>query len=107
VAIQIPQTAVEEYCRQWQIVRMSLFGSALREDFRPDSDIDVMVEFSTTADHNVFDLSVMRRELESLLGRRVDLVERRLVEESANYIRRRQILESAEVIYGPGSGVSA
>jgi len=86
---------------------MSLFGSALREDFRPDSDIDVMVEFSTTADHNVFDLSVMRRELESLLGRRVDLVERRLVEESANYIRRRQILESAEVIYGPGSGVSA
>jgi predicted nucleotidyltransferase len=104
---RIPQTAVEAYCRQWHITRMSLFGSALREDFRPDSDVDVMVEFSPEAKHSVFDLSAMRRELENLLGRKVDLVERRLVEESPNYTRRREILDSAEVIYGPGSGVPA
>jgi uncharacterized protein len=96
--IEIPRKAVADFCRRWRVTEMSLFGSVLRDDFRPDSDIDVLVRFAPDARHSVFDLMRMEKELAELFGRKVDLVDRGVVEASPNYIRRRHILESAEVI---------
>lgn len=78
---------------------MALFGSVLRGDFGDDSDVDVLVTFEPGTRYSFEDMDRMERELAELFGRRVDLVERRLVEQSENHIRRRAILDSAEPIY--------
>ena len=83
------------FCRRWGVADLALFGSVLRDDFRPDSDVDVLVAFAPGARPGLFDLVEMEEELSALLGRRVDLVTRRAVEESDNRIRRRTILDSA------------
>jgi uncharacterized protein len=99
VRIEIPQDEIAEFCRRWQIVELALFGSVLRDDFRADSDIDVLVRFAPQARHTLLDMVRMQKELEQILGRDVDLVERAAIEQSRNYIRRRAILESAEVVH--------
>ncbi len=99
VRIDIPREELAEFCRRWQIVELALFGSVLRDDFRPDSDVDVLVRFAPEARHTLLDMVRMQEELQRLLGREVDLVEREAVEQSWNYIRRRAILQSAEVIH--------
>jgi hypothetical protein len=81
------------------IKRLELFGSVLRDDFRADSDIDVLVTFAEGARWTLFDRVRMRDELSDLLGRRVDLVNRRSIERSENWIRRAEILETAEPWY--------
>ena len=96
----IPQERVTDFCRRWQIAELALFGSVLGDDFHPDSDVDVLVSFQPEAQHTLFDMARMQEELERLFGRKVDLVSRRGIETSRNYIRRRAILESAEVVYG-------
>lgn len=98
--ITIPQEQVAAFCLRWQIAEMAFFGSVLRDDFRPDSDIDVLVRFDPEARHTLFDMVHMQDELQSILGRKVDLVSRRGIEGSRNFIRKKTILESAEVIYG-------
>lgn len=95
----ISQEALAAFCRRWKIVKLELFGSVLREDFRPDSDIDVLVTFAPDAEWTLLDLVEMRDEFAELVGREVDLVERHAVERSQNYIRRKSILNSAQVIY--------
>jgi uncharacterized protein len=97
--IDLPMEQITEFCRRWQITEFALFGSVLREDFRPDSDIDVLVTFSPEAKWSLFDLVDMRDELKSLFGREVDFVSRRAIESSRNYIRRKAILNSAQAIY--------
>src|SRR5437868_389719 len=97
--IMIPRAAVADFCRRWRVTEFCLFGSVLRDDFRPDSDIDVLLTFAPDSWHSVFDLMRMEKELAELFGRRVDLVDRGVLEASPNYIRRRQILESAEPVY--------
>ena len=97
--IDIPKEEVAAFCRRWQIKELALFGSALRDDFRPDSDVDVLVQFDAEARHTLFDMVFMQEELQRIFGRKVDLVSRRGIETSRNYIRRRAILESAEVVY--------
>jgi predicted nucleotidyltransferase len=97
--IDVTQEQVAAFCRKWQIVEFDLFGSVLREDFRPDSDIDVLVTFAPDAKWSLFDLVHMQDELEKLFGRAVDLVERQAIEKSPNYLRRRNILNSLERIY--------
>lgn len=87
------------FCQRWQITELSLFGSALRPDFRDDSDIDLLAAFAPDARWSLIDHITMERELAELLGRKVDLLTRRSVERSDNWIRRRSILESAESIY--------
>ena len=99
VHIDIPREELAEFCRRWQIVELALFGSVLRDDFGPDSDVDVLVRFAPEARHTLLDMVRMQEELQRLLGREVDLVEREAVEQSRNYIRRRAILQSAEVIH--------
>jgi predicted nucleotidyltransferase len=97
--IELPDRLIENFCSRWQITELTLFGSALREDFRPDSDVDILVTFERSARWSLLDMARMEQELQGLLGRKIDLVERRAVELSENYIRRRHILESAEPQY--------
>jgi predicted nucleotidyltransferase len=97
--IKIPKSRLAKYCSKWKITELSLFGSVLRDDFNQTSDIDVLVVFTANAHWSLFDLVTAQTELGQILGRPVDLVERRAVERSENYIRRRHILDSAETVY--------
>ena len=99
VKIAIPKEKLREFCQRWRIVELALFGSVLREDFGPDSDVDVLVRFASNAGHGLFDLVVMQDELSEIVGRPVDLVTRPAIEASRNPLRRKLILDSAEVIY--------
>ena len=97
--IDLPVEKIKEFCKKWKIQEFALFGSVLREDFRPDSDIDILVTFSEEAKHTLFDLVHMEKELKEIFGREVDIVSRRGLETSRNYIRRNAILNSAEAVY--------
>jgi uncharacterized protein len=90
---------IAEFCREHHIRKLALFGSVLRDDFGPESDVDVLVEFEEGRPVGLVDLAAMEMELEQVLGRKVDLVTFRSVEQSRNYIRRRRILDSQQTIY--------
>ena len=92
---------ITSFCERWQVTQLDVFGSALREDFGPDSDVDLLVSFEESARHTLFDMVRMEEELKGIFGREVDLVSRRGIERSQNYLRRKAILESAEAIYPP------
>jgi len=100
--IDLPKDKIADFCRRWKISEFALFGSVLRDDFRPDSDIDVLVTFASDARWGLFALYEMEQELKKIFGREVDLVSRRGIEASRNYIRRKAILRSAEVVYVTG-----
>jgi uncharacterized protein len=95
----LPTDALRVFCQRWGIRELALFGSVLRDDFDAASDVDVLVQFDDAVRRSLFDLVTMTDELEVLFGRRVDLLTRKGVEESPNYIRRKAILDSAQVIY--------
>jgi uncharacterized protein len=97
--IKVPKAKIAEFCKRWNISEFAVFGSALRPDFRSDSDVDVLVSFAPQAHITLFDMVYMQDELKIIFGRNVDLVSRRGVEASRNYLRRKNILESAEVIH--------
>lgn len=97
--IDLGTPALREFCKRWKIRQLSVFGSILREDFRPDSDIDFLADFDDDADWEIEDMDAMDRELERIVGRRVDLLDRRVVEQSPNYIKRRHILSTAERVH--------
>jgi predicted nucleotidyltransferase len=97
--IAIDRERIVEFCRRWKIVELSLFGSVLRDDFRPDSDIDVLVSFASDAEWSLFDHVAMEDELTAMIGRKADLVSRRAIERSENWIRRKAILGGAEALY--------
>lgn len=97
--IDIPQDELAAFCRKWRIVELALFGSVLRDDFRPDSDVDVLVTFAADSEFGLAEFNRMHDELRVLIGREVDLLTRRAVESSSNYLRRAAILDSAQVIY--------
>jgi len=99
VRIPIEKGKIAEFCARWKIKEFAVFGSALREDFRSDSDLDVLVAFSPDAHWGLFNMVRMKDELETIFGREVDLVSKRGVETSRNPIRREAILSSAETIY--------
>ncbi len=102
IAIEIDRTAIEAFCRKWQISELSLFGSVLRHEFRPDSDVDFLVTFQEPQPgwgpwmSRWFE---MEEELRAIVGRKIDLVEKKAVERNENYIRRRHILENQRTIY--------
>ena len=93
---RIPRKKISEFCRRWGVVEFSLFGSALRDDFRPDSDVDVLVTFSRDAQISLFDLVQMKLDLEKIFRRPVDIIEKDALE---NPFRKREILRTAQVIY--------
>lgn len=97
--LDMPEKTISEFCGRWLISELALFGSILRDDFDAESDLDILVAFSPDADWSLLDHVQMEQELESLLGREVDLLSRRSVERSRNWLRRREILDTAEVVY--------
>ena len=97
--IDLPMDAIAEFCKRHQVIEFALFGSVLRDDFRPDSDVDVMVTFEPEARPTLLTFAGMMGELEDLLGRNVDLLDRRAVEETSNPYRRPEILRTARVVY--------
>jgi hypothetical protein len=99
LAITLPQQAIREFCQRWQIIELSVFGSVLRDNFRPDSDIDILVAFAPTANWGLLEHAQMQQELEAMLGRDVDLISKRAIERSDNWIRRQAILATAQTIY--------
>ena len=94
--IDLPKEEIAEFCKKWGVSGFSFFGSVLTDDFRPDSDIDVLVTFEEDLKHTLFDLVHMGDELKKMFGREVDLLTRRGVEQSRNYIRRKSILSPLE-----------
>ncbi len=94
--IPIDSKRITDFCLRWKIREMSLFGSVLRDDFRPDSDVDVLVSFEPTAGWDLFDLVEMKDELSRILGRDVDLREEAGLR---NPFRRHSILTTRQVIY--------
>ena len=98
----LPQQALIEFCQRWKVRELYFFGSVLREDFRPDSDIDIMVAFEADASWGLLEFVRMKRELKMLLGREVDLITKKSIEQSQNWIRRQEILETAQPVYVAG-----
>ncbi len=97
--LDVPKEKITDFCKRWKITEFALFGSVLREDFSPESDLDVLVTFAPHARWSLLDHVEMQDELKIIFGRNVDLISKRGIERSRNYIRRKEIIESAEVIY--------
>ena len=96
IRLRIDNQRIIEFCRRRKITEFAFFGSVLREDFLPESDIDVLVTFDASAQWNLFDLVDMKDELEHLFGRKIDLVEKRALR---NPFRKREILRTMQVMY--------
>lgn len=96
--VALPMESIAAFCQRWKISEFALFGSVLHDDFGPDSDIDVLVTFAPEAEP-VPDREKMREELQDMLGRPVDVMYRRVIERDPNYLLRKSILNSAQVIY--------
>ena len=96
-----PTTEIAQFCQRWLIRELALFGSVLRDDFGPDSDVDVLVTFSAEADWGLLDHVQMQQELQALLRRNVDLMSRRALERSRNWMLRNEILNTAEILFPP------
>jgi predicted nucleotidyltransferase len=99
IRIAIEREKIAAFCWRWQITELAFFGSVLRDDFRPDSDVDILVTFAPEVEWSLFDHMSMEEELSAMLGRKVDLISRRAMERSSNWIRRKAILETAEPFY--------
>jgi predicted nucleotidyltransferase len=100
--IEWPTEAIAAWGDRWLVSELSLFGSILRQDFRADSDIDCLVSFRPEADWSLLDHLQMQQELIEILRRDVDLVSKRAIDRSQNWLRRQEILSTAQVIYtGP------
>jgi len=99
IRIKIPDEKIAEFCQRNHIHSFAFFGSVLRDDFRTDSDVDVLIEFEPGQGLGLFELVGMQDELSKILGRKVDMVERKAVEKSENYIRRRHVLNSLDQVY--------
>jgi predicted nucleotidyltransferase len=100
--IEIPRDEIVAFCRRWGVAELSLFGSALRGDFRPESDIDLLVRFVPGKEYGLLAFARMREELEAAFGRPVDLVTEKAVERSENHIKRRHIQATKVVIHAAG-----
>ena len=98
--IQNRKFKIEEFCKAWNVKELQVFGSVIRNDFRPDSDIDIIVDFLPGTVHTLINLAQMEEELEHFFNRRIDLITRQAIEQSRNYIRKKTILSTMERIYG-------
>ena len=97
--ISISEDELADFCHRHHIVEFAIFGSALRSDFGPDSDVDALVTFAPDVVYSLRQLVEMQFELERIFGRPVDLVDKQSVQESPNYIRRKAVLDTAEIVY--------
>jgi len=94
--ITLPVEQIKSFCRKWRVKEFSLFGSVLRPDFNPESDVDVLVVFAENAGWDLWDIIEMRDELKTIFGREVDLVEKRALR---NPFRKHEILRTHEIVH--------
>lgn len=94
--VSVPHQPLADFCGRWKVTELSFFGSVMRDDFGPDSDVDVLVTFDPNADWSLFDLVTMQDELAVILGRNVDLLEEAALR---NPYCRSTILQSKHVLY--------
>jgi predicted nucleotidyltransferase len=94
--IEVPRDRIEAFCRKWGVTALALFGSVLTPDFRPDSDLDVLVTFETGSRVSLFGFAEMQEELSEMFGREVDLVEKVALR---NPFVRNHVLHHNHVIY--------
>jgi predicted nucleotidyltransferase len=106
-AFPLPTDAITQFCRRWNIRELALFGSVLRADFGPESDVDVLVTFADDADWGLLAHMQMQHELARILQRPIDLVSKRALEQSPNWVRRGAILSTAQVIVSTNEGCDA
>jgi uncharacterized protein len=99
IAIELPMEKIAEFCDRWQIIEFALFGSVLRDDFRPDSDVDILITFAPGANRGLTETLQMRDELQVIFNRKVDLIVKAAIERSENWLRRKNILAAAQTIY--------
>ncbi|MFZ1398778.1 MAG: nucleotidyltransferase domain-containing protein [Candidatus Promineifilaceae bacterium] len=97
--LDVSASEIAAFCQKWRIQEFALSSSAVREDFHPNSDIDILVTFKPEAQWTLFGHVDMQDELKKLFGREVDLVSRKGIERSQNHIRRQEIIDSARVMY--------
>ena len=97
--LTVDRQQLRELCDRWQITQLELFGSVLRDDFRPDSDIDLLVTWKPDHQWSLFDFVTMHEEFAQLFDRPVDLVSRKSIETSDNHLRRAAILGTAQPFY--------
>ncbi len=97
--IHLPMDQISEFCQTWQVTEFAIFGSVLREDFHANSDIDILITFSPTAKRGLTETLKMHDELQEIFNRKVDLIVKSALERSENWLRRKKILESAQIIY--------
>jgi predicted nucleotidyltransferase len=95
----VPESEIARFCQRWHIRELAVFGSALRSDFGPNSDVDVLITFSPEAEWGLLDHVQMQQELQVLFHRKVDLISRRALERSRNWLLRREILNTAETLF--------
>lgn len=97
--LDLPYAELEDFCTRWHIRKLAFFGSVLRDDFREDSDVDVLVHIEEDIVYPFSKYYQMEQELADLLDRPIDLMDWVAVEESPNYLRRQEILSTAQVVY--------
>ncbi len=95
-ALSIDTAALASLAKEWRIARLSAFGSVVRDDFRQDSDVDLLVEFERSVQYSLIDLAILKGQLEQVFRREVDLVEPAAL---TNPYRRRHILDTAQLLY--------
>lgn len=99
MSLPIPSEEIAKFCRRWRIRELALFGSALRDDFSSDSDLDFLVDFEQDTDWGLLEHIQMQQELEALVQRGVDLITRRALLRSPNWLLRQEILKTARVVF--------
>jgi len=97
-----PYKKIAAFCKRWKVVEFALFGSAVRDDFSPESDVDALVTFMPGSNWGLFEHVQMRQELNTIFGREVDLITRRALEQSRNALLRHEILSTAKVLFSEG-----
>lgn len=96
VKTPLDRESLAAFCRRWAVSELSLFGSIVRDELRAESDVDILVAFEPDARPNLLDLAAMSEELGAIFGRPIDLLTRKGIERSSNWIRRDEILRTAE-----------
>ncbi|NEP88197.1 MAG: DNA polymerase subunit beta [Okeania sp. SIO2C2] len=97
--LQTKESKIHNFCQKWQITELSVFGSILTDKFNQNSDVDILVQFAPEARISLFDLENIESELKIIFGRDVDVVSKKAIQCSRNWIRRQNILGSAQVLY--------
>ena len=101
-SVDIPVEPLNEFCHRWKVSELAVFGSALHENYSLESDLDLLISFKKDAQWGLFDLVNMESELGIIFNKEIDLVEKNAVTNSANYIRRKGILDDAQIIFQSG-----